>query len=38
MRYDLTDEYLEDARRRAYRFQGQWRAHLVLLLQTPHDC
>lgn len=24
MQYDLTDEYLEDARRRAYRFQGQW--------------
>lgn len=24
MQYELTDEYLEDARRRAYRFQGQW--------------
>lgn len=24
MQYDLTDDYLEDARRRAYRFQGQW--------------
>lgn len=24
MDYDLTDDYLEDARRRAYRFQGQW--------------
>lgn len=24
MEYELTDEYLADARRRAYRFQGQW--------------
>jgi hypothetical protein len=24
MQYELDDEYLEDARRRAYRFQGQW--------------
>lgn len=24
MEYELHDEYLEDARRRAYRFQGQW--------------
>lgn len=24
MRYELSDDYLEDARRRAYRFQGQW--------------
>lgn len=24
MEYELDDEYLEDARRRAYRFQGQW--------------
>lgn len=24
MDYELTDEYIEDARRRAYRFQGQW--------------
>lgn len=24
MDYVLTDEYLEDARKRAYRFQGQW--------------
>lgn len=24
MKYELTDEYLADARRRAYRYQGQW--------------
>jgi len=24
MSYDLTDEYLADARQRAYRYQGQW--------------
>jgi hypothetical protein len=24
MEYELTDEYLADARRRAYRYQGQW--------------
>ena len=24
MHYDLTDEYLADARQRAYRYQGQW--------------
>lgn len=24
MQYDLNDDYLEDARKRAYRFQGQW--------------
>lgn len=24
MEYDLTDEYLADARQRAYRYQGQW--------------
>jgi hypothetical protein len=24
MQYELTDEYLADARRRAYRYQGQW--------------
>lgn len=24
MEYELTDEYIADARRRAYRFQGQW--------------
>jgi hypothetical protein len=24
MDYELTDEYLADARQRAYRYQGQW--------------
>jgi hypothetical protein len=24
MGYDLTDEYLAEARQRAYRYQGQW--------------
>jgi len=24
MDYDLTDEYIAEARQRAYRFQGQW--------------
>ena len=24
MDYELTDDYLADARQRAYRYQGQW--------------
>ena len=24
MDYDLTDDYIAEARQRAYRFQGQW--------------
>ena len=37
MGYDLTDEYLAEARQRAYRYQGQWTARQEHSRPTWHD-